>query len=193
MSLPFYLFSGLIGLLVLLLMWSLRRPGRNASLASVSDVLAESGRWHVTRLAQIRQALTKTDYDFLSHRAPKGVLRRVRRERRDVALKYLNALREDFDDLLRIARVIAELSPEVKAVQEFERLRLTIRFAWRFEMIRLKLTVGFVPLSQVDRLANALSGLSVRIEHAVKELGERTALASELASARHGGGVDTVQ
>jgi hypothetical protein len=193
LNLSFYLFSGLVGLLVLLLVWSLRRPGGHAGLAHVSEALGESGCCHVTHLAQIRQALAKTDYDFLSQRAPNGVVRRVRRERRDVALGYLSALREDFDGLLRIARVIAVLSPEVKAVQELERLRLTVRFAWRFEMIRLKLTVGFAPLSQVDRLANMISGLSVRIEHAVKEFGERTALASELASALHRGGIDAVQ
>jgi hypothetical protein len=143
-------------------------------------------------MPQVRQALAKADYDFLSRRAPKGVLQRVRRERRSVALNYLSALREDFDGLLRMARVIAALSPEVKAVQEFERFHLRVRFAWRFGMIRLKLRVGSVPLAQVDRLANVVSGLSVRIEHAIKELGERAAMASELASALHRGGIDAV-
>ena len=68
------------------------------------------------------------------------VRRRVRHERRRVALAYLAALRGDFQSLLRMANVIAALSPEVAAVHEFERLRLTAKFAWQYEMIRWMLS-----------------------------------------------------
>jgi len=39
-----------------------------------------------------------------------------------------------------MAKVIAVLSPEVAAVHEFERLCLTAKFAWQYEMIRWMLS-----------------------------------------------------
>jgi len=143
-------------------------------------------------LPQIRQALAKTDYDFLSRRASRDAQRRVRRDRRGIALAYLAALRGDFQGLLRMARVIAVLSPDVAAAHEFERLRLTAKFAWQYQMIRWKLTVGFAPLPQLDGLSELVSGLSVRMEAALKELGERAALAAELASSMDRRGMSAV-
>jgi hypothetical protein len=106
----------------------------------------------------------------------------MKRERRNVALAYLFALRGDFDSLLCTARVIAVLSPEVAAMQEFERFRLTVNFLWRYRIIRLGVWAGYVPLPQMDGLNNLISGLSVRLEAATKELGERAALVAEMVS-----------
>lgn len=86
------------------------------------------------------------------------------------------------DQLLHTARVIAALSPEVAAGQEFERVLLTVNFLWRYRMIRMSLWVGFAPLPQLSDLSNLLSGYSVRLEEAMKELGERAALVAEMAS-----------
>jgi hypothetical protein len=141
-------------------------------------------------LPQIHQALAQSDYDFLSRKVSGDVRRRVRRERVHVVLSYLAALREDFQSLLRMAKVIAVLSPEVAAAHEFERLRLTAEFNWRYQLTRYKLILGFAPLPQLDSLSNLVSGLSVRIEAAMKELGERAALAVELASSGDRRGVD---
>lgn len=106
----------------------------------------------------------------------------MRRERRNVALAYLSALRGDFDSLLQTARAIAVLSPEVAVVQEFERLRLTVHFLWRYRIIRMSVWAGYAPLPQMDGLSNLISGLSVRLEVAMKELGERAALVAEMVS-----------
>jgi hypothetical protein len=89
-----------------------------------------------------------------------------------------------------MARVIAALSPEVVAVQEFERLFLTVMFAWRYQMTRWKLWTGLAPMTQLDGLSNLVSGLSVRLELAVQELGERAAAAAELASSMNRRGLD---
>ena len=107
-----------------------------------------------------------------------------------MALAYLFAVREDFQSLLRLAKIIAVLSPEVATVQEFERLRLTIRFAWRYELLRMQLRAGLAPLPRLDALSDFVSSMSVRMETALKDLGERAALASELASSLNGGGHD---
>ena len=192
MNLALLLFSGIVAALLLLLVWALRAPGKPARIAADVCSFEDTGQRHVTYLPQIRQALAKADYEFLTKRAPGEVQQRVRRERRGVALAYLAAVRGDFQSLLRMARVIAVMSPEVAAVQEFERLRLTAKFAWQFEMIRWKLLVGFAPIPQLAGLSDLVSGLGVRIEAAMKELGERAADAAELASSLNRRGLDVV-
>jgi len=191
-SLYFYVFLGLVGLLLLLFTWSLRRPARRSIGPLSAKLLEESGPRHVTYLPAIRQALAGADQDFIVHHGSRLLLRRFKRERRRVALAYLAALREDFQRLLEIARVIAVLSPDVAAMEEFERLRLSVRFRWRFEMIRMELWAGFAPLPQLSGLGNVVSGLSVRMERAVKELAERAAMASALASSPDRRGANSV-
>ena len=191
MNLTLILFFGFVALLLLALGWALRKPRNARNLPTDPDAL-EEGQRHVDYLPQIRQALAAADYDFLSRRASRGALQRVRRDRRGIALAYLAALRGDFQSLLRMASVIAVLSPEVAAAHEFERLRLTTKFAWQYQMIRWKLMAGFAPLPQLDGLSALVSGLSVRMEAALKELGERAALAAELTSSMNRRGLSAV-
>ncbi|PYU57326.1 MAG: hypothetical protein DMG55_20190 [Acidobacteria bacterium] len=106
MSLLFYLFSGLIALLLILFVWSVRSTRRRVPPSTRAGIPDDDGRRHMTYLSQIRQALAATDYEFLSKSASKEMVRRVRRERQSVALGYLAALRRDFQSLLRMARVI---------------------------------------------------------------------------------------
>jgi hypothetical protein len=91
-----------------------------------------------------------------------------------------------------MARVIAVLSPEVAAAHEFARLQLTANFLWRYQLIRWKLLLGFAPVLQLNGLSDLVSGLSVRMETALKELGERAALAAELASSMNRRGLNIV-
>jgi hypothetical protein len=190
LSLFFYSFFALIGLLLILFAWSIRIPRRQVAPFDALGPGDECGHRHMTYLPQIRQAFADADFEFLSKNASREVLRRVRRERRGVALAYLAALGEDFQGLLRMARAIAMLSPELTAVHEFERIRLTTRFAWQYQMIRWKLSAGFAPLPQLRGLSDLVSGLSVRIEVALNELGERAAVAAELASSMNRRGLD---
>lgn len=108
--------------------------------------------------------------------------KRVSRERRRVALSYLAALRQDFEELMHMSRVIAALSPQIGVAQELERLRLRVSFLWRYRIIWLSLRAGFAPLPQLSALSNLLSGFSVRMEEAMKEMGERAALVAEMVS-----------
>jgi len=188
----FYPFLGLVGLLLLLFLWSLRRPRQTAKSHRGLSLPEECGCRHATHLPQIRQALAKTDYEYVSQKGFHQLERRVRKERRGVALAYLAGLREDFQTLLELARIIAVLSPELAAVHEFEKLRLTMKFWWHFELLRIQLWAGFAPLPELSGLANVVSGLSVQIEKAIKELGERAELASRMASSLDGRGVDTL-
>lgn len=189
MSLFFYLFFGFVGLFLLLFVWSMRaRQGGKPS--TEPRILDEYGRANVAHLPQIRQALAAADFEYLSQKAPRALARRVHQERQRVALAFLSAVRQDFQGLLRLAKIVAVLSPEVAAVQEFERVLLTLKFYWRYEWIRMQLRAGLAPLPRLDALSDFVSSISVRMETAMKDLGERAALAAELASSFHGGGPD---
>src|SRR5258708_18207781 len=150
MSLTLYFFFGFVAILLLALGWGVRPPRKRRKLEADPRSLEEHGQRHVIYLPQIRQAFATTDYEFLSERASREVQRRVRRERRGVALAYLAALRGDFQSLLRMARVIAALSPEVVAVQEFERLFLTVMFSLRYQITRRKPWTGLPPIAHFN-------------------------------------------
>lgn len=188
----FDVFLALTGLLLLLLIWSLRKPRRSAAAQRGMSLPDECGSRHTSYLPQIQQALAVADYDYVSQRGSRELFRRFRKERRRTTLAYLAGLREDFQNLLGLARIIAVLSPEVAALQEFEKLRLTCQFRWRFEWLRLEIWLGHARLVDVSNLANVVSGLSVRMQKAIKELGERAALASKLGSSLDGRGVHPV-
>jgi hypothetical protein len=192
LSLSLILFFGSVAVLLLGLGWALWKPREPKNRERDPRWLEERDQRHTNYLPQIRQALAAADYDFLSKKASRRTQRRVRRERLNVTMAYLGALRGDFGNLLRMARAIAVLSPEVAVAHEFERLRLTAEFAWRFQMIRWRLLTGLTPLVQLAGLSDLVSGLSVRLEQAMKELGERAAAAAELASSMNRRGMGTV-
>jgi hypothetical protein len=183
MNFFFYTFILAVAVLLFLLTWSLRVPKRRrASSLDPAVSLQGPDRSHATYLPQIQRALAPADFEFLASRASAKLTSRVRKERRRIALIYLSAVQEDFQRLLRLARVIAVLSPEVSTAQESERLRLNVQFTLRCQMIRLRLLCGIATLPQLSGLSQMVSGFAVRMETAITELGERAALATELAS-----------
>ena len=188
MNVTLFLFFSFVVVLLLLLFWALRGPRKLTKPEAGTNFLQETGKRHVNFLPQIRQALAETDSLYVLEKAPAFVARRMRQERRRIALAYLSAVRDDFQSLLRTASMIARLSPEVVALHEFERVRLTVAFAWHYQRVRLQLRVGLVPIPGLDGLSDLVSGLSVRMETAMNELGERAALAAEMASSLDGRG-----
>lgn len=183
MSASIYFFLSAAALVALLLVWALRRPQQTGKTAFDLSCLEESGWHHATLYPSIRQALGTTDMKFLTSHSSRELARRVRAERGQIALSYLRFLRGDFEKLVEVARVIARLSPEIAAAQELERLWLRTGFLWRYRIIWLSLHAGFTPLPQLNDLSNLLSGYSVRLEEAMRQLGERAALIAEMASA----------
>ena len=182
MSLTLIALGATVAVLLALLIWALHDPGQHEASRTVSKALKESGRAHVNFLPQMRQALKAEDDEFLARTQIRGLRERVSWERRRVALSYLSALRQDFEELMHISSVIAVLSPEIGAAQEFERLRLRMSFLWRYQIIWMSLRAGLTPLPQISELSNLLSGYSVRLEEAMRELGERAALVAEMVS-----------
>lgn len=180
MPLYYFVWFGLAFLLLALLIWALRSsPSPRKTKAS----LEEQQRSNIQYFAQVQQALSAEDREYLLHKGPAGLAQSVDRERRKVALDFLQALDEEFSRLLRLAKVIAALSPEVAPVQEFERMRLSVIFHWKLQAIRARLAFGMARPPQLATVSDLVSQLSVRMESAMKALGERAALAAEMASA----------
>jgi hypothetical protein len=185
-----FIFSLMAIALLLLLAWALRAPRKSSRGKFDLASLEESGRRHATYFALIRQASSPADMEFLARRGTPGLAQRVRRERRGVALLYLAQLRDDFQRLLRLARAVAALSPAVGSRQELNRVWLSLQFSWRYHMIRAGVYYGLLPIPQLNTLSHMVSQLAVQMENAMKELGERAAMAVQIASSLDGNGVD---
>ena len=191
MNFTLFFFVTIVSGLLVSLVWLLRGLGKRSEPRAASGFFEESGPRHIDYFPQIRQAMSPGDFTFLESRGSRRLTRSVRKERRRIAMTYLSFLRQDFQKLLRLARVIAVMSPEVGAAQEFERLRLSLVFSLRYQLIRMKMMLGFAALPELGALSQLVSGLAVRLETAMRELGERAALAAELASSLDRRGMHT--
>lgn len=188
MTLTLLLFLTIVAFLLGLLVWALGKPKPAGHVVHEPASLEQAGRRHATYLALIRQALAPTDLVFLTRLGSHQLAMRVRKERRSVVLSYLASLREDHSRLLRIAKVVAALSPAVAPSQELKRVWLSAQFWLRYQILCAGVYVGLLSLRNLDGLSRMVSELAVRVETAMTELGERAALAAKLASSLDRGG-----
>lgn len=189
-----YLILTVIGGMGILLFFLGRNPRKSVTAQHKDqlDLPEDASSRHATHWPQIRQALRTEDLAYVSSLGLEELARRLYKDRRRIALDYLPALRQDFERLLHLAQVIASLSPQVNAGQEWERFSLMTRFRCNYELIRFALVCNLDPLSPLVRLNELVSAYSMRIETAMKELGERAALATEMASSMNGRGVGAI-
>ena len=179
-------FSGIGLLLLLLLAWL--SFGKRAAKSEVTLGARQEREWrHISYLAYINQALACTDLEFIKTRGSPALAKRVEKERRQIALKYLQALRTDFGKLVEFARVVAVMSPDVELVQELQGLRLQLAFSFRYYLIYARLSLGIAPSSALGNLSHMMRTLTIRMESAISDLGERAALGAELSSYNKGG------
>ena len=182
MSTFFFIAAGIFAIaLVGVLVWALQGPRRKRKRAKEGLGVLRSAPQHLCSMGSIRQAFDPVDLKYVKEKAGSAVAKQVARERRHVAFLYLSAIRRDFEDLLQLARVVALLSPEVSGVHEYERLRLTIAFRARFQLLRFRFLLGDLALPELGSLGEMVTTLAVQMETAMAELGERAALAAELA------------
>ena len=186
MSPALWLVSGTTVALLLLLVWALRGGQQSRRR---SGKLEDSVESHVQYIPQIRQALSDEDRQYLLAKGGAHLMKAVERDRRRATGEFLDALNCEFHKLLRLASIVAALSPEVEPMQEFERLRLTAVFQCRLQLVRARLRMGSAPLRELGELSDVVSRLNVRMESAMRILGERAALASDMLSAVERGDV----
>jgi len=145
-----------------LLLW---RP-RAARGHSRPPAPAEFFPVHCRYFPQVRQALSSDDAIYLSGRASDAVCRRWNKGRRRAGRLYLAGLRQDFARLNRLARLLAVLSPKVRARQEGELLLLNLRFQILYETVVFRIALGQPAAEDLGRLASLIGGLGSRLEQA---------------------------
>jgi hypothetical protein len=172
------IFVALAVILALLLMWAVR-PSRKC-LLSVDEVLnALSEKRHYARLPQILQSLREEDTDFLYTRGYDDLAVRLRRERKQIALCYLNSLEEEYQLLLEASRVLARTAPEISVMHELGRFRLSMRFVLCCRYLRWRLWLGLQPWDVFGILSDMEGEMTLQLEIAAARIGERAAIASE--------------
>jgi len=181
MSLSFALFIAIPIALFLLLLWALRPPKRR--LMSASEVLETlSEERHYARLPQILQSLRKEDTEFLRAGGYGELADRLRAERKRIALRYLNYLEEEYQLLLDASRILATIAPQAVAVQEIDRFKSNVRFLLSCRYLRWRLRLGLQPWSVFGIISDMEGELTLRLEAATANLGERASSGSELPS-----------
>ncbi|HEV2102504.1 MAG TPA: hypothetical protein VGR58_06970 [Candidatus Acidoferrum sp.] len=173
MNLPLIFLVLFAILLVGLLAWALRPPAQQIRPAlDVFEALRQSR--HASRMSQIFQALQPQDTEFLGRAGQASLMQTIRRERRTIALNYLRQLQEEFAMLLEISRVLAVMSPEVIAMEEMERWKLSLAFAANCAFLRWKLRLGIQPFSGFTLLSNMATSFARRLEAATTRIAEAT-------------------
>jgi hypothetical protein len=125
---------------------------------------------HYGYFPQIRRALSAADSRYLKESAPPEVFKQALRERRVVALRFLQGLHEDFSNLARLGRIIASLSPEVSRQQETERLMLTVKFQMLYALVWIRLSAGNLPLEQLEHLTGLVGLVARRMDEGMSEI-----------------------
>lgn len=178
-----------VGLLLLLAIVWLAFSGTRRKAEAVRDGRAEQRYLHTPHLPQIKQALANLDLKYLKDRGYPLLAKRLRKERRHIALVYLACLRAEFGKLLHFARMVAVMSPNVDVAQEVQSLRLNLEFNYRYYLIYFRLVSGVAPSEAIGNLSNMVSALTIQMETAMRELGERAVLGADLLP-HNGGGLD---
>lgn len=183
MSLPVILLVLFAILLVGLLSWALRPPARSRPVVDVFEALRQSR--HSARMSHILQALQPQDTEYLRSTGQAALMETIRRQRKVIALNYLEQLQEEFEMLLEISRVLAVMSPEVIPMQEMERWKLSLAFAANCALLRWKLRLGLQPFSGFSLVSNMATSFARNLEAATARIAEATVQSAEPSGPSH--------
>jgi hypothetical protein len=160
----------LIAIFLAVLVWSAGKKNANAR----DDLNQREGIYlackHLKNLPQLRQALEPSDFEYIKERLGERSAHKLQSERRRIALRYLEALHEDFVHLMGTAQLIASLSPKVEAIQEWRRFKLSLKFEVKYRILRAKYGLGRVHFPAMWNLATLVSSLAVDLERVVNEV-----------------------
>ena len=91
----------------------------------------------------------------------------------------LQALQNEFECLLAASRTLAVMSPQLVPLEEFERLKLNIRFALLCRYMRIRLRFGLSSQGGFDMLSAMAARISIALEGATVAAAEKAIAASE--------------
>jgi|HubBroStandDraft_6_1064221.scaffolds.fasta_scaffold616445_2 hypothetical protein len=178
MNIALLTFIAIALVLILLLAWAVRPPKKvHLTVDDVFNALSE--KRHYARLPQILQSLRYEDTDFLYARGHDEIADRLRRQRKRIALRYLNYLEDEYQLLLEASRILARIAPEVSPMDELQRFRLNVRFLFCCRYLRWRLRFGLQPWDIFGVLSDMEGDMTLWLEAAATRIGERAAFASE--------------
>ena len=178
MSLPVILLVLFAILLVGLLSWALRPPARSPRPSLDAFEALRQSR-HSSRMPHILQALQPQDAEYLRSAGQPALMQTLRRQRRVIALNYLQHLQEEFEMLLEISRALAVMSPQVVGMQEMERWKQSVVFAMNCAYLRWRLRLGLQPFSGFTLLSNMATDIARQLDKATTHIAEATVQGSE--------------
>ncbi len=171
MSTPVLFFVLIAVALIVLLAWATRPP--KPKVIPGKDIFELLARHrHCEWLPCILQALRPEDTEYLKTSGHIAVMHALRGQRRRIALNYLNQLQEEFETLLEGSRAIAVMAPEVVAVEEMERWKLSLLFALNCTMLRWQLRLGLRPTVRFRALSRMATGMLRQLEAATSTIAE---------------------
>jgi hypothetical protein len=183
-TVPLFILLGLA--LIGLLFWAIRPPTRIRLTTDQAFQVLSTER-HYSYLPQILKALDEGDVEYLRAAGHREIVQRLRVERKRVALQFLDCLQEDYEALLEVSRAMALLAPKLVAIQEFERLKLSVWFAVNCRYLRWRLKLGLAPWIRFGVLSEMAAGMSRQLEVATSRIAENSLLGSEFASSTQQG------
>jgi hypothetical protein len=184
MSLPVILLVPFALLLVGLLAWALRPPAHQTRPdLDVFDALQQSR--HSSRISHVLQALQPADTEYLRETGQVALMQTLRRQRRRIALNYLDQLQEEFEMLLEISRALALMSPEVIGMQEMERWKLSLAFTATCAFLRWKVRLGLQPFSGFTLLSTMAADIGCQLDAATTRIAEATVRGPEHPALGH--------
>jgi hypothetical protein len=179
MNIALLIFIVVALVLILVLGWAVRPPQKvHLTVDDVFNALSE--KRHYARLPQILQSLRHEDTDFLYARGHDEIADRLRRQRKRIALRYLNYLEDEYQLLLEASRILARVAPEVSPMDELQRFRLNVRFVFCCRYLRWRLRFGLQPWDIFGVLSDMEGDMTLWLEAAATRIGERAAFASEV-------------
>lgn len=141
---------------------------------SAEDTLAIlSGATHASHLSPILQALRPEDAEFLEGLGKPELAAQLITQRKQIGLMYLQALQNEFECLLAASRTLAVMSPQLMPMEEFERLKLSIRFELLCGYMRFRLKFGQSPQKEFAKLSEMAGRITTALERATGAAVER--------------------
>jgi hypothetical protein len=173
----------MIAIFLSLLVWSVGKKTSTARNAIDQPKGIYLTCKHLTNLPQLRQALERSDFEYIEKRLGRRGVQKLQRERRRIALSYLEALHEDFVHLMQAAQLIASLSPNVEATQEWRRFKLRLKFEMKYRFLKARYGLGNLQFPAMWNLAILVSTLAIDLERVVNEMSVAAMLGREKTSA----------
>lgn len=155
----------LLGALFWLSLRARRTPGSADLLRTISaEALLPQ---HYKYFPQVCRAISIEDARYLKLRASPHIRRSARRARREVALKFLIGLNDDYRKLNRLARVLTTLAPSANQNREAQRIRMSIQFRFRWWLVWLEIWSGAAPVAELQSMAGSIGALAARMQNAM--------------------------